>query len=101
MECRRQEQAAIARRLQEAGMCHTDIWDVQYGKIRVKYEIRVKHVRMLEQFFGSANLTQNGPDLTPKSPKTFPILLRHIIFYNIYVKHWKLVERLFWGTEIA
>ena len=25
----------------KAGMCHTVIWNVQYGKIRIKYGIRV------------------------------------------------------------
>ena len=28
-------------------MCHTVIWDVQYGKIRVKYGIRVQYDRNL------------------------------------------------------
>jgi hypothetical protein len=57
-------------------MCHTVIWDVQYGKIRVRYEIRA-------QYFWRVNLVPiselNWSQFAPKSPKTLPNFFQYII----------------------
>jgi hypothetical protein len=49
--------------LTKAGMGHTDLRDVQYGKIRIKYaQYAYNTVPYFMQFRECQFLTQNGPD---------------------------------------
>jgi len=54
----------------QAGMCHTVIWDVQYGIISVNTEYaKVSHNRIFRQFWECRFSSQNGPISPQNHPK--------------------------------
>jgi hypothetical protein len=85
-----------------AGMCHTVIWDVQYGKIRVTYGIRVYNTIVFLSNFRSADfwpkLDPIRPKITQNVSNSFPTYYKLFIYYIIALEaHWKIVV----GAEIA
>jgi hypothetical protein len=82
-------------------MGHTDLRDVQYGKIRINMQYAYNTVPYFMQF-GSADF---GPKMDPIRPKitrnvpnSFPVFYLLLMYYRIALKaHRKVVV----GAEIA
>jgi hypothetical protein len=61
------------------------IWDVQYGIIRVQYEICVIYYRIFKQFWECRFLTQNGPG-SPQNHQNISssLLIFHMLLISSY-----------------
>jgi len=70
--------------LKKTGMGHTDLRDVQYGKIRIIRNTRIIQFRILCNL-GVPIFDPKWTRFAPKSPKTFPILFQCIVLLICYI----------------